>query len=160
MTLMEPKKYKKKIKEITLSNILNINTSIIGKGTTRHIYLHPNNNNIIIIKILYNVKSNNKLQNYTNKLNFFNIYPNNKKLNSSESEYYFLRHICKDSFKKYFPICYDIVNTNKGIGFCYEKIVDYNGNISNNLYQYVSKYGFTYELTSKLNELKKYIIKK
>lgn len=81
----------------------------LTKGSERICYLHPNDKNKII-KIIYNFKEKNNQ-------------------NLLEYEYYSDLHKRGISFK-HIAHCYGYVETNKGEGLVFEKIVDYNGKVS------------------------------
>ncbi|RXI35686.1 hypothetical protein CRU99_13785, partial [Malaciobacter mytili] len=115
------------------------NKDLLQKGSERACYEHPFDKNKII-KIVYNQKGKN---------------------NQNDQELYYYNFLNKQNIDyNNISICYGKIDTNLGQGLVFEKIIDYDGNISKTLRHYLKLNKFdNNKEESLLNDLKKYLFK-
>jgi len=100
--------------------------NFFGKGGSNLVYVNPIDSNKCI-KVLQN-KKRKKIYRFKKEIKFY-------KKNKNKFNLY-----------KHFPICYNLIKTDKGIGICYELIKNDTGDISINIENFIKLYGKTDEL--------------
>jgi len=124
-------------------NLIYLNDiNYVKKGGNRLLYQHPLDKNKVI-KIL---------SNHRKKKCYF-IFKYLYIRDENVREYIFYNKNKNSPFMKYFPKMYGFINTNKGLGLCYELILNDDGTISKNIVEYINIYGLTEELLSKIKNL-------
>lgn len=115
------------------------NKDLLQKGSERACYDHPFDKSKLI-KIVYNQKGKN---------------------NQNDQELYYYNFLNKQNIAySNISICYGKIDTNLGEGLVFEKIIDYDGNISKTLRHYLvlNKFDNNKEETL-FNDLKEYLFK-
>lgn len=112
---------------------------LLGKGRERAAYLHPLDNSKVI-KVVHAI---------------------DEKLNQNELEYDYLRYLERKKVPfSHLTKCYGFVNTNKGKGYVFDRVKDYNGKTSKSFKELVLNEGLSKENELELiSQLKDYLFK-
>ena len=114
-------------------------TLYLGKGRERKCYIHP-----------YDEKKVIKI-----------VYRKDQKLNQNEMEYEYIKFLHKKNIDfSYITNCYGSVETNFGIGYIFDRVLNYDGKSPKSFKYLVMNHVFDEKLELKLiEELRKYIFK-
>ncbi len=121
-------------------NILELETSLfLGKGRERACYIHPEDHKKVV-KVVYRL---------------------DQKLNQNEMEYKYIKYLHKNGVNfSHLTDCYGCINTNLGLGYIFDRVLDYDGKQSESFkFMVLNSLLSQDEELKLLEELKKYLFK-